>query len=78
MDIDVAHVWVTRWSKEEQMVQVRTYVDSISTTNMLQQNEVWWNATTTTIRSEFEPGPAGMPNLTYLEKFVSKKDRPQH
>ena len=60
------------------MVQVRTYVDSTVTIQMLRENEIWWNATSDTDRTEFEPGPAGMPSLTHLEQVVSKKDRPQH
>ena len=45
---------------------------------MLHENEIWWNATRYTDHTEFEPGPAGMPNLTELEQLMPEKDRPKH
>lgn len=60
------------------MIEVRTYVDSTITIQMLRDNEVWTNATSDTDRPDFEPGPAGMPDLAALEQLMPEKDRPQH
>ena len=60
------------------MIQVRTYVDSTKVMQILHENEYWWNSTRDTDHREFEPGPAGMPNLTELEQLLPEKDRPQH
>ncbi|KAF9890983.1 hypothetical protein FE257_005240 [Aspergillus nanangensis] len=42
---DIINVWVTRW-KDDQMVEMRTYVDSPEIINALHKNEIWWNGTT--------------------------------
>ena len=78
LPFDIINVWVTRWSQHEQMIEVRTYVDSTKVTQILHENEIWWNATRFTDHTEFEPGPAGMPNLTELEQLMPEGDRPKH
>ena len=78
LDFDIVNVWVTRWSQHEQMIEVRTYIDSTRVSQMLHENEIWWNATRYTDHTEFEPGPAGMPNLTELEQLMPEDDLPKH
>ena len=72
------NVWVTKWNTEEQMIQIRTYIDSTISQRMLHENEVWWNATYRLERPKFLPGPAGMPNMTELEEFIAEIDRSHH
>ena len=60
------------------MIKVRTYIDSTRVSQMLHGNEIWWNATRDTDHTQFEPGPAGMPNLTELEQLMPEGDRPKH
>ncbi|KAH8799342.1 hypothetical protein F5884DRAFT_869180 [Xylogone sp. PMI_703] len=74
---DIINVWITRWSEKEQMVEVRTYIDSMKVTQLLHENENWWNSTRHIHHYEWMPGPTGMPNLTELYSLMPEEDRPR-
>lgn len=59
------------------MVEVRTYIDSTKVTQLLHENESWWNSTRHVEHLEWMPGPSGMPNLTELYALMPLEDRPQ-
>jgi hypothetical protein len=51
---------LTKWSGDR-IVEVKTYVDGAVVIELLEENEIWFNATQHTVRTEFMPGPGGMP-----------------
>ncbi|RAK95162.1 uncharacterized protein BO80DRAFT_419603 [Aspergillus ibericus CBS 121593] len=70
---DIINVWVTRWH-ENQMVEVRTYIDAPKIMDALHKNEIWWNGTTERENWRYMPGPAGMPDLKELEGYMGYPD----
>ncbi|KKK21250.1 hypothetical protein P175DRAFT_0554049 [Aspergillus ochraceoroseus IBT 24754] len=70
---EVVNVWVTRWH-HGQMVEIRTFVDQGRITEALHKNELWWNATSNRENLQYMPGPAGMPDLKELEKYLGYPD----
>nr|ASK38714.1 ketosteroid isomerase-like protein [Paecilomyces divaricatus] len=73
VDFDVINVWVTRW-KDGQMVEVRTYIDSMRMTGLLHENELWWNSSTYEEHPNYIPGPTGLPDLDELRGLMRKPD----
>ena len=70
----VVNVWLTKWSGHR-IVEVRTYVDGAVVVELLSENEIWFNSTQDTIRTEYMPGPRGMPPAHIMESFrESKRD----
>lgn len=43
---DIVNVWVTQWDHNQQMAEIRTYIDSTRISEALEKNEIWWNGTT--------------------------------
>ncbi|KAJ5586372.1 hypothetical protein N7450_006159 [Penicillium hetheringtonii] len=43
---DIVNVWVTQWDHNQQMAEIRTYIDSTRIPEALEKNEIWWNGTT--------------------------------
>nr|QTE75988.1 ZopL4 [Diffractella curvata]BBU42022.1 putative hypothetical protein [Diffractella curvata] len=75
---DIINVWVTRWSSDrKQMIEVRTYIDSMKVSQLLHENENWWNSTRHIHHYEWMPGPNGMPNLSELYALMPEQDRPK-
>ncbi|OOF92163.1 hypothetical protein ASPCADRAFT_30186, partial [Aspergillus carbonarius ITEM 5010] len=70
---DIVNVWVTRWY-EDQMVEIRTYIDAPKIMDALHKNEIWWNGTTARENWQYMPGPAGMPDLKELEGYMGYPD----
>ncbi|PYI09969.1 hypothetical protein BO78DRAFT_458789 [Aspergillus sclerotiicarbonarius CBS 121057] len=70
---DIVNVWVTRWH-EDQMVEIRTYIDAPKIMDALHKNEIWWNGTTDRENWRYMPGPAGMPDLKELEGYMGYPD----
>ncbi|KAJ5343088.1 hypothetical protein MYU51_016299 [Penicillium brevicompactum] len=70
---DIVNVWFTRWHRG-QMVEIRTYIDAPKIMEALHKNEIWWNGTTLRDNLHYMPGPAGMPDLTELEKLLGRPD----
>ncbi len=69
----VVNVWLTRWHGHR-IVEVRTYVDGAVVEELLSENEIWYNSTQDTVRTEFMPGPAGMPPSTIMEMLGGKSE----
>ena len=72
-DFDIVNVWVTRWY-QDQMVEIRTYIDAPRIMDALHKNELWWNGTTFRDNVHYMPGPAGMPDLKELEDLMGYPD----
>ncbi|KIN05369.1 hypothetical protein OIDMADRAFT_116473 [Oidiodendron maius Zn] len=73
-EYSVVNVWLTKWSGHR-IVEVRTYVDGAVVVELLSENETWFNSTQDTIRTEYMPGPRGMPPAYIMESFrESKRD----
>lgn len=72
---DEVVVWATRWDPDDKRVrQVRTYVDSGWTTTAILGNEASTNASWRDTRTDFIPGPYGMPNLTEILGFPQVRE----
>ncbi|RAK83694.1 hypothetical protein BO79DRAFT_160229 [Aspergillus costaricaensis CBS 115574] len=70
---DIINVWVTKWY-QDQMVEIRTYIDAPKIMDALHKNEIWWNGTSERENMLYMPGPAGMPDLKELEGFMGYPD----
>lgn len=66
LTFDNTYSWVTRWSTQGQIVQVRAYLDSALVSKAIYENETPTNSTYHTPRTALEPGPGGLPNLTAI------------
>ncbi|EIT80456.1 hypothetical protein AO1008_07331 [Aspergillus oryzae 100-8] len=65
-DFDIVNVWVTRWY-QDQMVEIRTYIDAPRIMDALHKNELWWNGTTFRDNVHYMPGPAAHFCLVALQ-----------
>lgn len=65
---------MTRWDHNQQMVEIRTYIDAGRIMEALHKNEIWWNGTTARDHLQYMPGPVGMPDLKELEDLMGYPD----